>query len=193
MSRPSISTATGDAGTTGLFGGQRVSKSDVRLHAYGTIDELNSLLGVVLAEPGLSDNLRQELAEVQSILFTVGADLATPFDSRSQVDRLPEEAVKALEKQSVALEEELPDLTHFILPGGSRSGALLHQARTVCRRAERWLIALNEQDKINEQVRVYVNRLSDYLFLAARQANKEQDVPETQWVSSPEESPKSSD
>ena len=179
--RPTISTRTGDDGTTGLFGGQRVPKYHVRLHAYGTIDELNSLLGVVLAEPGLPSILQQHLEDIQGTLFSVGADLATPYNSTMQVDRLSTQAVQILEERAVLLEKSLPQLTHFILPGGSRMGALLHQARTTCRASERWIVHLAEKDTVNEHVRTYVNRLSDYLFLAARFANKELRASETQW------------
>lgn len=181
--RPSISTRTGDKGTTGLFGGQRVSKSNSRLHAYGTVDELNSVLGVVLAEPGLPMEIQEDLEDIQTTLFSVGADLATPYDSKIQVDRMEKDTVEFLEERALVLEKSLPQLMHFILPGGSRIGALLHQARTVCRTAERWVVTLAEEEQVNEHVRVYINRLSDYLFLAARFANKELGVPETQWVS----------
>lgn len=181
--RPTISTRTGDKGTTGLFGGQRVPKCHARLHAYGTVDELNSVLGVVLAEPDLPTVLQNNLEHIQSILFTVGADLATPYDSRLQVARLPAAEVEHLEKHAYELEAELPQLTAFILPGGSRIGALLHQARTTCRAAERWIVDLATEEQVNEQVCIYMNRLSDYLFLAARFANKELNVPETQWKS----------
>ena len=179
--RPTISTKTGDTGKTGLFGGQRISKNSNRLHAYGTVDELNSILGVVLSEPGIPMEVMENLENVQRMLFTVGADLATPYDSSLQVDRLPETAIEELEKHGHELEEQLEQLTHFVLPGGSRIGALLHQARTVCRRAERWIVALEEKDEVNDHVRVYINRLSDYLFLAARLVNKKMGVPEAQW------------
>ena len=180
--RPSISTRTGDKGTTGLFGGQRVPKHHPRLHAYGTVDELNSVLGVVLAEPGLPGVVQEDLQDIQSILFAVGADLATPFDSAAQVDRLTKETIDILEEKALSLEKVLPQLQNFVLPGGSRAGALLHQARTVCRTAERWIVALAELEQVNEHVRVYINRLSDYLFLAARFTNRELEVPEQQWV-----------
>ena len=181
MSRPTISTRTGDAGKTGLFGGQRISKDSHRLHAYGTVDELNSILGVVLAEPGIPQLVVTHLEHAQGMLFTIGADLATPLDSDMQVDRLSENAVTEVELQGHTLEKELEQLKHFVLPGGSKVGALLHQARTVCRRAERWVVALEEKEEINDHVRVYINRLSDYLFLAARYVNKEMGVEEAQW------------
>jgi cob(I)alamin adenosyltransferase len=179
--RPSISTRTGDSGKTGLFGGQRVSKHSTRLHTYGTVDELNSVLGIVLAEPGVPQDIVDDLETIQRVLFSVGADLATPSDSAAKVDRVSVEIVTTLEKRALEIENRLEQLTHFILPGGSRVGALLHQARTVCRRAERWVVALQEKEEVNEYVCVYLNRLSDYFFLAARLVNKKMGVVEGEW------------
>lgn len=181
MPRPSISTRTGDTGSTGLFGGRRVSKASHRLHAYGTVDELNALLGVILADRTLPQPIDDTLTSVQRTLFCVGADLATPYDSRLQVDRVTADVVAMLEEWGAALEASLPPLTKFILPGVSSAGALCHQARTVCRRAERWVVALSEHEKVNEHVVVYLNRLSDYLFLAARFVNKHAGAAEREW------------
>jgi len=167
--RPTISTGTGDDGTTGLLKGKRVSKSAMRIHAIGTIDELNAILGVVLSESGLPEQLRQPLGRVQRALFTVGADLA----SVSGGSRLSAMSIGELEQWGVAMEAALPSLSAFILPGGSHIAALLHQARAVCRRAERWIVGLAQEELINPEVRVYLNRLSDCLFLAARMANRE--------------------
>lgn len=176
-----IYTRTGDAGQTSLFAGGRVSKDHVRLHAYGSVDELSSLLGVVLAA-GLSDALGASLRRVQRDLFIVGADLATPQDAvSSYVLRLAPEQVRALEMEIDQWEATLPELKHFILPGGSPAAALLHQARTVCRRAERWVVALQASDSINGEVLCYLNRLSDWLFVAARCANRDAGVAETEW------------
>lgn len=179
--RPSISTRTGDAGTTGLFGGKRVQKSDVRIHAYGTVDELNSILGTVLSDAEVPEALQADLLSVQKTLFAIGSDLATPADSTLQVDRLREQTVTLLEQRGAVLEAELDALTSFILPGGSRPGALLHHARTVCRRAERWVVELTAAEEVNTHVTVYLNRLSDYLFIAARYANKSLGQAEDIW------------
>ncbi|MBM3228064.1 cob(I)yrinic acid a,c-diamide adenosyltransferase [Candidatus Peribacteria bacterium] len=168
----SIVTKTGDKGMTGLFGGRRVSKADARLHAYGTVDELNAILGIVLSEDELPVKLRHDLRSTQRLLFTVGADLATPLESRAQIQRIVPAHTAEIEEWIAALESTLPALTRFILPSGSRVGSQLHHARTVCRRAERWIVALGEQEEANPEVQVYLNRLGDYLFLAAREANR---------------------
>lgn len=167
-----IYTRTGDKGKTGLFGGQRVPKSSMRLHAYGTLDELNSSLGVILADTKLPMPLRDQLLEVQSLLFMIGADLATPLESSANIKRMTEEPAKKMEQWIDKLEESLEPMTKFILPGGSMLGAKLHEARTVCRRAERYIVELSEKEPITHAVIVIVNRLSDYLFVAARYTNK---------------------
>lgn len=168
----SIITKTGDKGKTGLFGGQRVSKASSRLHAYGTVDELNACLGVILAEPQIGQMMQKQLLRVQRLLFLVGADLATPLESAAKIKRVEQAHVIEVEEWINGLEQTLPILQRFILPSGSRLGALLHQARTVCRRAERWVVDLSEKEQINIQVHIYLNRLSDYLFLVAREANR---------------------
>ena len=168
----SIVTKTGDKGMTGLFGGKRVSKADARLHAYGTVDELNAILGIVLSEDELPVKLRHELRTVQRLLFTVGADLATPLESKAQIQRIVSAHTAEAEEWIVSLENILPPLTRFILPSGSRVGSQLHHARTVCRRAERWVVELAGHEQINVEVQIYLNRLGDYLFLAAREANR---------------------
>lgn len=180
--RPSLSTAGGDNGKTSLFGGKRVSKSDVRLHAYGTVDELNAILGVILAEKDLSLDLHEQLHEIQKDLFCLGADLATPIEGTQRVVRIEHTDVQRIEQWGVGLEGDLPAMQKFILPGGERSAALLHQARTVCRRAERWMVHLHESEPINDQALIYVNRLSDYFFLLSRTANKTADTPEVEWL-----------
>ena len=179
--RPSLSTATGDDGTTGLYGGARISKDDARIHAYGTVDELNACIGMVLSEADLPLNLRGQLTELQSMLFVLGADLASPEDHPHML-RVTEENVKSVETWGVELEKNLPQLRHFILPGGSRSGAQLHLARTVSRRAERWMVTLEKKASVNPHAMIFMNRLSDYLFLAARVANAGERVPEMEWV-----------
>lgn len=182
MVRPSISTAGGDKGKTGLFGGQRVSKADARLHAYGTVDELNAILGLLLAEPDVPRQLSDQLHQVQKDLFCLGADLATPIEkSATRVVRITAEDTKRIEQWGAALEGSLPALQQFILPSGCRAAALVHQARTVCRRAERWLVGLAEDEPINDQALIYLNRLSDYFFLVSRSINKAVGVQEHEW------------
>lgn len=181
MACPSLSTRAGDTGSTGLLGGKRISKASDRLHAYGTVDELNAILGMILAERTLPALITDDLTSIQNTLFCIGSDLATPFDGEVQVDRLQPEAVQYLEERGAVLESQLPPLTKFILPGGSKAGALFHLARTVCRRAERWTVALSGFEQVNEHVVAYLNRLSDYLFLAARITNKHAGEKEQEW------------
>jgi cob(I)alamin adenosyltransferase len=166
-----IYTRVGDEGETELFAGGHISKGHVRLHVYGTVDELNAVFGLVLAA-GVEESLRGPLLRVQTELFSVGADLATPLDAKVRgVVRVSQEMITRLEQEIDGWQEGLPVLKNFILPGGSLAGAFLHQARTVCRRAERWLVILQETDPINPAVLSYLNRLSDWLFVAARVAN----------------------
>ncbi|MEK7563697.1 MAG: cob(I)yrinic acid a,c-diamide adenosyltransferase [Patescibacteria group bacterium] len=175
----SIVTKTGDTGMTGLYGSRRVSKAAPRIEAYGTVDELNAVLGVVLAELDLPITIRGQLTAVQNALFIVGSDLATP-DVSIQVPRVLPEHTAAVEHWVVALETTLPPQKKFLLPSGSRVGALLHQARSICRRAERCVVFLAEKEEINNEVQMYLNRLGDYLFLAARSANITSGCPETE-------------
>ncbi len=176
-----IYTRTGDKGQTGLFGGGRISKGHMRLHAYGTVDELNSILGLALTF-GLPEDVREGVVRVQNDLFVVGADLATPLDAVSQsIIRIGSEYTTRLEAEIDNWESILPTLKNFILPGGCVGGALLHQARTVCRRAERWLVLLSESERINEENLQYVNRLSDWLFVGARIVNWHAREPEAIW------------
>ena len=165
----SIVTKAGDDGDTGLYGGARVSKAFARLHAYGTVDELNALLGVAAAEA--PSPLREELTALQHALFRLGADLATPLTATAKVARVSSERAAELERRIAELEAALPAQRWFILPGGTRIAALLHHARTICRRAERWVVALKAEEEINLQTVVYLNRLSDLLFVLARRAN----------------------
>lgn len=177
-----IYTRTGDKGETGLGSGERVSKANARLHAYGTVDELNAILGVAVAS-GLDSELGQGVERVQGELFIVGADLALPMSAQSrQIVRVSDALISALERDIDLWEAELPPLKNFILPGGLHGGAVLHHARTVCRRAERWLVELQAEQSINEYVLHYLNRLSDWLFVAARVANARADVQETVWT-----------
>jgi cob(I)alamin adenosyltransferase len=171
-----VVTKTGDKGDTALIGGQRVSKGSLRVNAYGEVDELNSVLGLAVAH--LSDTECIELLqEIQHRLFTVGADLASP--EGVEVPRITEGHVDRLEEMLESLMEELPPLEEFILPGGGPGGATLHLARTVARRCERTVVLLKEQVEINEITIVYLNRLSDFLFVLARVANKRESQPET--------------
>lgn len=176
-----IYTKTGDAGETGLFGGQRVTKDALRVHAYGTVDECNAVLGV--ARAATSDpELGALLGAIQDQLFTVGADLATPGGS-PHVQRVGAAEIALLEETIDRLEAELAPLRQFILPGGSAAAAHLHVARTVCRRAERWAVGLAREEAVNLEVLAYLNRLSDLLFVAARVANARAGVGDVVWNS----------
>ena len=168
-----IYTRTGDSGETGLFGGGRVAKDALRVEAYGAVDELNAALGTARAT-GLNTALDTVAGRVQRELFDLGADLATPPDSTARAEtivRVASERVSRLEQDVDAFEEGLPPLDAFILPGGSPSGAALHLARTICRRAERRTVALARAEPISDQIVPYLNRLSDLLFVMARAAN----------------------
>lgn len=179
-----IYTKGGDHGQTGLFGGQRVPKDHLRLHTYGTFDELNAVLGLVLAEPGLADAspVREALQRVQHELFQLGAELATPPGKTVSIRLIEAGDIEALEREIDRMEAGLEPLKTFILPGGSRAAAVLHLARTVCRRAERELVVLHRSEPVRTEVLGYVNRLSDYLFVAARKANAELKVADIPWV-----------
>ncbi len=179
-----IYTRTGDAGETGLFGGRRVSKSDPRVSAYGTVDELNALLGVVRAA-GPGPEIDAVLERVQHHLFDLGAELATPPGS-SAAARAPRVApgwTEALEQDIDRFDAALPPLRAFILPGGTSTAALLHLARTVARRAEREIVALAAREPLSPDVLKFANRLSDLLFVLARTANRAAGGSETAWVS----------
>lgn len=174
----SIVTRTGDKGDTGLFGAQRVSKSSSRMHAIGAVDELNAMFGALLAEHHLPEPLHTQITRIQHLLFSVGADLATPTLHFKK--HITEHHISIIERWIDELEVSLPPLQTFILPGGSPAGATLHLARTVCRRAERWMVACKEEkEAINPQCLIFLNRLSDYLFLAARKVNRITETEET--------------
>lgn len=177
-----IYTRTGDDGSTTLYSGGRVSKSALRVEAYGTVDELNAHLGVVRAHKAAQET-RTRVETVQNHLFRMGADLATPLDSRPDwLVRVDEENVAWLEEDIDTMTEQLDPLKNFVLPGGSLAAAHLHVARTVCRRAERLVVALAEQEPVNEQARYYLNRLSDWLFVLSRLENKAAGIAEEKWV-----------
>ena len=168
-----IYTRTGDDGTTGLGDGSRVAKDSARVEAFGTVDELNSVVGMVLAEPSVPAGLRAELEAIQHDLFDVGGELCVPG-----MTLVVGERVAWLERALDALNAPLPPLKEFILPGGGRAAAACHLARTVCRRAERRIVALREP---NAELTRYVNRLSDYLFVAARILARAESGSEVMW------------
>jgi cob(I)alamin adenosyltransferase len=173
-----IYTKTGDLGQTSLFGGTRVSKDDARIEAYGTVDELSSFLGVARASQ-IPAEVDAVLEQVQRDLFDVGAHLASPGTSRfAGVDA---QRIAELEQSIDAMERELAPLTNFILPGGSLAAAHLHVARTVCRRAERRVVALSDESPATLSTIAYLNRLSDYLFVAARFANSRAGRADVEW------------
>jgi cob(I)alamin adenosyltransferase len=177
-----IYTKTGDKGTTGLFGGGRVSKSSPRISAYGEIDELNALLGIVCAET-THEPIRTTLVQIQSALFTLGAQLASPAKD-PKIEVLTSSEVDGLERQIDVISETLPLLKTFILPGGGKTAGYLHLARTVCRRAERSMVYLADLpgETVDHWLLVYVNRLSDFLFVLARLANQLDGISDTPWL-----------
>lgn len=179
MRRVKIYTKTGDAGETGLFGGARVPKTDPRIELTGTLDELNASLGVALSH-GLTERGSTVITRIQSELFTLGAELGSTPEAipKLSMELLGEAEVARLEGEIDAYTEGLPELKAFILPGGRPGAAELHRARTICRRAERRLLALPE---VRAEAVHYLNRLSDYLFTLARHENYEAETSETQW------------
>lgn len=182
MKKSGVYTRTGDQGTTSLVGGSRVAKDDVRLEAYGTVDELNSLLGLLLTrveEP--CDHAT--LLRVQNLLFSVGSNLATDTATTSlrSVSVLANEDIALLENEIDRIDALLPPLHAFVLPGGCEAAALCHVCRTVCRRMERRILTLRSQVPVDENLLAFVNRLSDYLFVLARYQNIKRDVSEECW------------
>lgn len=175
-----IYTKTGDDGKTGLIGGDRVSKHHIRVECYGTVDELNSQLGLVRAYLKEPESLRT-VAEIQDRLFTAGAYLASAPGNKMVLPELTEEDIVKLEKEIDRLTAILPELKNFILPGGSVAGAHAHVARCVCRRAERLVVFLADSEKVDPLVVKYLNRLSDYLFTLARFMDKEAGASEIAW------------
>jgi cob(I)alamin adenosyltransferase len=179
-----VYTRTGDDGTTGLGGGQRVPKDSVRIETYGTVDELSSEIGAAVAL-GLSSRLAETLARIQNELFNVGSDLCILEEDKARMPVPVVEArhVEALERLMDELSSELPALDNFILPGGSPGAAQLHVARTVCRRAERLAVALAREEAVGPFVVKYLNRLSDALFVMARYENLQKGIPDVLWNS----------
>jgi len=172
-----IYTRTGDDGTTGLGDGARIPKYGARIEALGAIDELNSQLGLLLAEPALPTATLALLTRIQHELFELGGELSIP-----NYTRITPEMTTHLEQELDALNENLPPLKEFILPGGSRQAALCHVARAVCRRAERRLAALAQQEAVSSAALIYLNRLSDLLFVLCRALNQALHVPDVLWV-----------
>lgn len=176
-----IYTKTGDTGSTALFGGKRVSKADLRIDAYGTVDELNSWIGLLRDQP-VNTRRTDLLVEIQDRMFTIGSILATePGNTKVKVPGLAPADVSSLEAAIDAMESALPPMKNFVLPGGHQSVSFCHVARTVCRRAERLVIALHAQSPVNELVIQYMNRLSDYLFVLSRKVALELEAEETPW------------
>lgn len=178
-----IYTKTGDKGETSLFGGKRVWKDDLRISAYGTVDELNAVLGMAVTEL-INVELIEVIKNIQNNLFTVGSDLATPLDKENKnfvIPRIDENFVVQLECLIDKYDSQLPELKNFILPGGLKGSAILHHARTVCRRAEREVVALSKKDLINHEIEVYLNRLSDLLFILARFENYSNNSADIAW------------
>jgi cob(I)alamin adenosyltransferase len=188
MTKIKIYTKTGDKGETSLFSGQRVPKNDPFVEALGTVDECNSAIGIAISfmhdDPNLKHTTNQ-LIEVQHTLFDLGASLATPRTkaaaSKIERTRFDHEGIEHLEKWIDQMEEQLPELHAFILPGGNQAGAFLHLARSICRRAERVITPLIKTSDISQNVIVYINRLSDYLFVASRYINFVKKQPEIHW------------
>jgi cob(I)alamin adenosyltransferase len=182
-----IYTGGGDAGETSLGDGSRVSKLDARIEAFGTVDELNSALGLVLAAE-CPDEVRDTLARVQNELFDLGADISVPLDREGRL-RTTDAQVKALEHDCDRFNAELPELKSFVLPGGSELASRLHVARTICRRAERRTQAAGQEHELNPAALVYLNRLSDLLFILARCANRRDGREEPLWKPGSSSSP----
>ena len=184
-----IYTKTGDSGTTSLYGGTRVKKYNLRIESYGTVDELNSYIGLI-KDQEISDTNKNSLLKIQNELFTLGSMLATPPEKetlkngkeRLNIPKIDESAVLFLENEIDRMDATLPQMTHFILPGGHQAVSFCHVARCVCRRAERLSVALNDQETINNDIIKYLNRLSDYLFTLARKLSNDLSVEEIKWI-----------
>lgn len=175
-----IYTKTGDKGTTALFGGRRLPKHDLRIEAYGTVDELNVYVGLV-RDVSQNEAIRNLLKDIQDRLFTVGATLATDPEKQLSTPDLHSSDIEILEKAMDEMDNELPALKNFILPGGHTTVSYCHLARVVCRRAERLAVALNEAEGVDENVLKYLNRLSDYFFVLSRKLAKDLGAEEVVW------------
>jgi len=184
-----IYTKTGDKGTTALFGGTRVSKNHLRIESYGTVDELNSYIGLI-KDQAIDNQTKHILVKIQNDLFTLGSMLATPSEKetlkngkeRLNIPKITSESVTYLENTIDEINSTLPQMTHFILPGGHQAVSFCHIARCVCRRSERLSVELNDLENINNEILKYLNRLSDYLFMLARKLSKDLLVEEIKWI-----------
>jgi len=177
-----IYTKTGDKGHTSLIGGTRVPKHHLRIESYGTVDELNSYIGLI-RDQDIAAKHKVVLKEVQDRLFTIGASMASdPEKSKMKIPDLHNSDIELLEQEIDRMDGELPALRHFILPGGSNAISFCHIARCVCRRAERLAVHLSEDSFVEEKVVIYLNRLSDYLFTLARKIGQEQQIAENEWI-----------
>ena len=184
-----VYTKTGDTGTTALFGGTRVPKDHARIESYGTVDELNSYIGLI-RDQEINQHFKDILVEIQDRLFTVGAILATPPENevlkngqkRLQNLGIIESDIELLEKEIDSMEDSLPQMTHFVLPGGHTTVSYCHIARCVCRRAERLAVHLSHNEPVANIAIKYLNRLSDYLFVLARKLSKELNADEVKWI-----------
>lgn len=184
-----IYTKTGDTGTTALFGGTRVAKDHIRIESYGTVDELNSHIGLI-RDQEINSHYKEILIEIQDRLFTLGAILATPpekeklknGESRLQNLGILESDIELLEKEIDTMENSLPPMTHFVLPGGHITVSHCHIARCVCRRAERLSVHLDHNEPVEKNAIKYLNRLSDYLFVLARKLSKDLKADEIKWI-----------
>ena len=184
-----VYTKTGDKGTTALFGGTRVPKHHIRIESYGTVDELNSHIGLIRVQE-INPFYKNVLIEVQDRLFTLGAILATPpekeklknGEQRLTINRISQDDVHYLEQEIDKMDSELPPMTHFVLPGGHTTVSYCHIARCVCRRAERLAVHLHEIEPTDENVLTYLNRLSDYLFVLARKLSQDLNAEEVKWI-----------
>lgn len=184
-----IYTKTGDKGTTALFGGTRVPKHHLRIEAYGTVDELNSYIGLI-RDQDIDETYINSLIRIQNELFTLGAMLATPPEKevlkngkeRLNIPKVNLSSIEHLENEIDQMNAELPPMTNFILPGGNQTVSFCHVARCVCRRAERLATSLHESESINQDILMYLNRLSDYLFVLARKLTKDLSAKEIPWV-----------
>lgn len=176
-----IYTKTGDAGSTMLIGGVRVPKSDTRIEAYGTVDELNAYIGLILCQD-LADRYKEVLKQVQEHLFIMGSVLAAdPEKSRMKLPELISEDIELLEGEIDAMQDTLPQLRHFILPGGSTLVSYCHIARCICRRAERITVQLTKESFVEKIILIYLNRLSDYLFVLSRSVAQDNQIEEIAW------------
>ena len=184
-----IYTKTGDKGTTALFGGARVPKHHIRIESYGTVDELNSQIGLI-RDQEIDEASKKALTKIQTDLFTLGAMLATPPEKetlksgkeRLNIPKIAEASIQFLENEIDFMNTQLPQMTHFILPGGHQTVSFCHIARCVCRRAERLSVLLSEETSVNPNILKYLNRLSDYLFVLARKLSLDLNAEEVKWI-----------